>query len=164
MTFERATHGAEADALWEQLIPIGKGFITVKTDNKHADSETGPYQTKVVSAFHQMHCLVRRSSFGTDFCSNYSQNMIRKSLYDAVANDPSFQSELPRLAHHWKHCFDYLRQVMMCNADVTLEGVDPGDTGLGSVDGWGTERKCIDWQALKLWTERHRGIEGAEGD
>jgi hypothetical protein len=52
-----------------------------------------------------------------------------------------------------RHCFDYLRQTLMCAADATLEPVDPA---LGGVTGWGTARVCRDYGALAAWAEAHR--------
>ncbi|KAK4233593.1 hypothetical protein C8A03DRAFT_19366, partial [Achaetomium macrosporum] len=52
------------------------------------------------------------------------------------------------------HCLDYLRQSLMCNADVTLEDLDFGEgKALGSVTGWGTQHMCRDWERLRYWTE-----------
>ncbi|KAF1950757.1 hypothetical protein CC80DRAFT_576819, partial [Byssothecium circinans] len=105
-------------------------------------------QTKSVAAFHQMNCL----------------NHIRQSLYTAAIaatspaseddEDDYYASRLPALEHHWRHCLDYLRQSLMCNADITLEKIDAsGEKELGSVDGWGTEHLCRDWEGLRTWTE-----------
>ena len=52
------------------------------------------------------------------------------------------------VAHHSSHCFDYLRQGLMCNADTTLQG----DTG---TPGWGTEHDCVDYDALLEWANDH---------
>lgn len=54
---------------------------------------------------------------------------------------------------HVRHCFDYLRQSLMCAADGTLE---PVDFSLGGVTGWGVKRQCRDYEALKLWAEERR--------
>ncbi|KAF2469428.1 uncharacterized protein BDR25DRAFT_157868, partial [Lindgomyces ingoldianus] len=53
---------------------------------------------------------------------------------------------------HWTHCFDYLRQVLMCSADVTLENLKTdGGAFLGAVDGWGTQHMCRDYGKLFEW-------------
>ena len=90
--------------------------------------------------------------------------MIRKSLYAAAANDGAFQNRVPQLEHHWRHCFDYLRQALMCNADTTLEEMGMDHQGaLGSVNGWGTEHVCKDWEAMKDWAEKTRVSDEAAG-
>ena len=52
-----------------------------------------------------------------------------------------------------RHCFDYIRQSLICAADATLEPVDPA---LGGVTGWGNLRVCRDYDALTAWAETHR--------
>lgn len=54
---------------------------------------------------------------------------------------------------HMRHCFDYLRQSLMCASDTTLEPLDPE---LGGVTGWGVMRKCRDYQTVINWAEAHR--------
>ncbi|KZP07647.1 hypothetical protein FIBSPDRAFT_795302 [Athelia psychrophila] len=77
-----------------------------------------------VTMFHQMHCLVRlRAVFAGD-------------------KDES---------GHVKHCFNYLRQAILCNADTTLE---PGKTvhehGHEAVmGGYDTLHQCRDW--TQVW-------------
>lgn len=52
---------------------------------------------------------------------------------------------------HARHCFDYLRQSIMCAADSNLE---PVNAELGGVTGWGSERVCRDWTELRKWAGR----------
>ena len=51
---------------------------------------------------------------------------------------------------HLLHCFDYLRQDIMCAADSILELVDVDGT---STDGWGSTHQCRDFDALFEWAE-----------
>ena len=51
---------------------------------------------------------------------------------------------------HLLHCFDYLRQGIMCAADSTLEAVDVDGT---STDGWGSVHECRNFDALFEWAE-----------
>ena len=51
---------------------------------------------------------------------------------------------------HIRHCFDLLRQSLMCNADLTVE---LKDEELGGVTGFGTVHRCVDWQGLLEWIE-----------
>ena len=49
------------------------------------------------------------------------------------------------ITHHSVHCFDYLRQSIMCAADTSLEGkTDAGP-------GWGSKHECTDYDALLAW-------------
>ena len=52
-----------------------------------------------------------------------------------------------------RHCFDYLRQALICSADSTLE---PYRTDLGGVTGWGFPRVCRNYSELKMWAEARR--------
>ena len=54
--------------------------------------------------------------------------------------------------YHIAHCFDYIRQGIMCAGDVTLEGNNsvrhPG------VDiPWGTAHRCANWDAIQEWAD-----------
>ena len=46
---------------------------------------------------------------------------------------------------HIAHCFDYLRQGIMCSADVTLES----NTTLGT--GWGSVHQCKNYTEIFDW-------------
>lgn len=58
---------------------------------------------------------------------------------------------------HTEHCFDYIRQSLMCAADSALE--KRNDT-IGGVTGWGTSHQCRDFSALQEWAEMHRYSDG----
>ena len=80
----------------------------------------------------------------------------------AVLNPDSFPYIIPQLSRHWEHCFDYLRQVLMCTADTTLENLEQRADGgglLASVDGWGTTHMCRDYESLVQWAEVHRATD-----
>ena len=58
---------------------------------------------------------------------------------------------------HVKHCFNYLRQALMCAADMTFEVLQvAGDDAMPGVNGWGVEHVCRDWNAVWKWTEERR--------
>lgn len=58
---------------------------------------------------------------------------------------------------HIYHCFDYIRQAIMCNGDTTLERprVVDGNVVRG-VDGWGVTHECRDYGAIYSFAEEHR--------
>lgn len=48
---------------------------------------------------------------------------------------------------HQTHCFEYLRQTIMCAMDMTVEAAAVDiNTGLskGYINGWETEHRCVD--------------------
>lgn len=49
------------------------------------------------------------------------------------------------VVHHTVHCFDYLRQSIMCAADTSLEGKTEAGPG------WGSTHECADYDALLEW-------------
>lgn len=49
---------------------------------------------------------------------------------------------------HDVHCFDAVRQYIMCNADDTLLWTN-GDHSTGTHQA----KKCVDWDALREWAE-----------
>jgi hypothetical protein len=58
---------------------------------------------------------------------------------------------------HISHCFEYLRQSIMCCADVALEGQQttfpPGFTGS---DGWDAKHVCKDYNQVLAHLEKNR--------
>ncbi|KAM7212756.1 protein of unknown function (DUF3328) domain containing protein [Rhypophila decipiens] len=149
-TFAKASGTDNAtDNAWAALNPLGKGFVNLDKNGDviiYNGTHTPPAnETKVVSVFHQLHCL----------------NHLRRSLAASAANPLEFQYLVPQLSHHWDHCFDYLRQALMCTADITLESLQEPPKGnksvpLTSVDGWGTTHLCRDYNVVRMWAESHR--------
>ena len=57
---------------------------------------------------------------------------------------------------HIVHCFDYLRQSLLCSADSSIEpGVDTVNGFLGS----GFQRQCRNFGELRKWAEERRAFE-----
>jgi len=52
---------------------------------------------------------------------------------------------------HVLHCVDWLRQALMCNADVTL---DPTEDLIAFGDQ--SEHKCKDFSVISEWAEKNR--------
>ncbi|KAI0505347.1 hypothetical protein F5B22DRAFT_529266 [Xylaria bambusicola] len=110
---------------WDSILPLGQGTVIL------SDSS----QVYVVSVMHQLHCLWS----------------IHQAFYTALHADPA-KVDLQDFAH-MRHCFDYIRQALMCSADATLEPVDPV---LGGVTGWNGTHVCNDFSSLAAWAEGHR--------
>ena len=110
----------------------------------------------MISTFHQLHCLVstrcdhRESSVDVE-----PQYTLRRAYYSDSAGDEEFDFGLDR-THHANHCFEYLRQSIMCSADSSLEPA----AGVERVFlGWGFQRQCRNFEALKEWAEAWRAFE-----
>ncbi|MCJ1310846.1 hypothetical protein MMC25_004513 [Agyrium rufum] len=121
---------------WIPLSAAGRGYVEI--ENYKSYNLAKPYDVPVgrstpsgvgpgfmVSMFHQLHCL-----------SYIVQHL--QAGYGGV--------ELtPEVAHHSAHCFDYIRQAIMCAGDTALEGhTDAGP-------GFGNNHRCVDYQALLAW-------------
>ncbi|KAI1120109.1 hypothetical protein F5Y10DRAFT_259064 [Nemania abortiva] len=113
----------ETNALWDSIFPRGRGFI------KHP--EISP-DVHCLAVYHQLHCL----------------EIIRSGYWSAMDGvKPSHHAD----PSHLRHCFDYLRQSVMCSADTNLEPVIEGRRG---VNGFGSDRKCRDFSRLSAWADK----------
>ncbi|TVY82111.1 Oxidase ustYa [Lachnellula suecica] len=116
---------------WIELSADGRGYV--KIDDWETFDLGEPYTSHynhnmtdvpvfMVSVFHQLHCLSYLAQNGFD------------------------QTELEQeVAHHSAHCFDYLRQSIMCAADTSLEGKTEAGPG------WGSKHECKDYDAVLAW-------------
>lgn len=53
---------------------------------------------------------------------------------------------------HIRHCFDYIRQALICAADTNLEVLDE-QTHL--TNGWGQPKQCRDYEQVFIWAEQY---------
>ncbi|KAE9369811.1 hypothetical protein N431DRAFT_53420 [Stipitochalara longipes BDJ] len=154
-TFERhelfaAPSSKEADRAWRSLMPYGDGFIIVNNSQalglppgiQHSNGES--YD---VSMFHQLHCLmrIRETLFITKLAINHTN--AEKIEEDLI--EPSMM--------HVYHCFDYIRQALMCAGDLTLEWPRTEKDGRRfAVDGWGVSHQCKSWEAISDYMALNR--------
>ncbi|KXT07736.1 hypothetical protein AC579_4705 [Pseudocercospora musae] len=128
----------ESENAWTELIPKGKGFVHINND-RPLDPAPGlnltlPHQRAMVAVFHQLHCLyMTRSSYFFARAGNFDDIHVE----------------------HLTHCWDYLRQTIMCAGDTTLEWIGAPPNDLGS-SGWGYRHQCRDYGALYTWAEKNR--------
>lgn len=61
---------------------------------------------------------------------------------------------------HLMHCFDYLRQSIMCSGDVALEGMQTTfpEADLGGSDGWDAKHVCRDYSQVYRYLSRRRAL------
>ncbi|KAJ3496317.1 hypothetical protein NLG97_g2745 [Lecanicillium saksenae] len=136
--------GTAKDA-WESMIPKGKGFFVVKNDtelpNMPGIRRPKTERKACLAVFHQMHCLY--------------------ITYKAYWNARNGQfDEIP--PEHLIHCWDYLRQSIMCAGDTALEWVTEDENLQDS--GWGYQHTCKNFEAIFQWTETHRFTDKIEID
>jgi len=94
------------------------------------DEEKGIY---VVDGFHQLHCLMS----------------IRTMVTSIIDGEPI--ENVTHTRRHLNHCYDALRQSIICRADPTPLYV-PKDTFFA---GDGQQRECKSWTELQDWVMEH---------
>jgi Mycotoxin biosynthesis protein UstYa len=100
-----------------------------------------------MAMFHQLHCLAGlRSAI--------------QQLQDGKEIGYDIESDVSDHAGHWPHCLDYLRQVLLCYADGTVETSEEVD-GQWRISGYDVPRLCGDSRALYEVTACGEG--GCEG-
>ncbi|PIA96215.1 hypothetical protein CB0940_10366 [Cercospora beticola] len=141
---------------WGTLIPNGNGFIPVKSPKSYTLPPPLRYDEGLpqdepfsysMSVFHQLHCL---------------EIILRAWLGDAIKNGHREQHPASHTQEaHVFHCFDYLRQAVMCFGDTALEGSDPYQVALG-LDLWSsgtygisTTHICKDFQQIYEYAVSH---------
>ncbi|EFW99466.1 hypothetical protein CMQ_7834 [Grosmannia clavigera kw1407] len=129
---------------WNKLMPIGMGFVWVNDTHRYHDLPTPidwPEKTVfTTSVTHQLHCMFTIAQTYSGLKSGHP-----------IPDD-----------HHWHmvHCMDYMREAVMCNADIALEGHEttfPDDNG-GS-DGWDSKHVCKDYSQVKAYLESVRAYD-----
>lgn len=121
---------------WESMAPAGsRGFVRL-----------GPQKRLFgVSMYHQLHCLLR----------------LQQAAADSSGSDVSGTLEGGEV----HHCLNYLRQALLCAANVRLEPLRRNRTsGALSTNGIGLEHRCKDWTLVRRevkanferWTEKER--------
>ncbi|PSS05154.1 hypothetical protein BD289DRAFT_449027 [Coniella lustricola] len=127
---------------WFDIVPVGLGYLTVPqpTRFKNLPHPVHGFGSTVFSTAvtHQLSCL-------------YNILEVYSAMDTGKIVDASLADTMP-------HCFDYLRQSIMCCGDTALEGqhtiLFPEDL-IGS-DGWDAKHVCRDYSAIKNFLEEHR--------
>ncbi|KAI7125822.1 hypothetical protein D0869_15517, partial [Hortaea werneckii] len=106
----------KSDEAWATLTPQGDGFILLPNNTRQQwDLEPGK-PTKAgevydISVFHELHCLrhIRTHTFTLQALIGEDDP---QKIYDLL---------LKPTEDHVFHCFDYIRQALMCAGDMTIE-------------------------------------------
>ncbi|KAM7182899.1 protein of unknown function (DUF3328) domain containing protein [Naviculisporaceae sp. PSN 640] len=123
---------------WIELSAAARGYVQVPDREKYSDLGD-PYTVAIdrhtdgpgymMSVFHQLHCL---SYLVEHLQAGYTGVELTK-----------------KVAHHTAHCFDYIRQGIICAADTTLEGSTEAGPGFGN------PHECKDYDAVLEWANKH---------
>lgn len=129
---------------WLGLVPRGLGYVLVKSPEEYdklPHQLTGPnYEGRSIfttSVTHQLHCLY--------------------AIIESHAAYEAGVAQKENNAWHLAHCFDYLRQSIMCCADTALEGDETTfPDGVTGSDGWDAKHVCKDYGQVKKYLEENR--------
>jgi hypothetical protein len=121
----------------------GLGYVQINNTQGYNNLPTPlvsyPDSTFTTAVTHQLHCL--------------------HAIVEVVAAYTS--NDLDRLpeegAWHLGHCFDYLRQSIMCSGDMALEGQHTTfPSGFQGSDGWDAKHVCRDYNQVLAHLEENR--------
>ncbi|KAL3422014.1 hypothetical protein PVAG01_06170, partial [Phlyctema vagabunda] len=141
----------ENNGLWMDLLGPGMGFISIENPSKYGlppgvrlRHSPPNMQNFGISMYHQLHCLM----------------MIRGLYWEALRGERNLKmisdEKLPDDIHHTNHCFDYLRQAIMCAGDMSIEGRAPPDhITQDHINGMGQKHICRSWDASRAWMDNH---------
>ncbi|KAJ7302453.1 hypothetical protein DFH08DRAFT_723026, partial [Mycena albidolilacea] len=125
MTFEApdTQYPLDDDHKWASIVANKRGFIRY-------GAEGAPIS---ISLYHQLHCV----------------NGIRFAY--VATRDGLFKTEKARAGAfgHANHCFDLLRQSMLCKADTTLIPVNASSQA-------GVTRRCRDWEQVRKFVDENQ--------
>ncbi|RMX74276.1 hypothetical protein D0869_12761 [Hortaea werneckii] len=141
----------KSDEAWATLTPQGDGFILLPNNTRQQwDLEPGK-PTKAgevydISVFHELHCLrhIRTHTFTLQALIGEDDP---QKIYDLL---------LKPTEDHVFHCFDYIRQALMCAGDMTIEWPRvEADGSRFAVDGWGITHECKSWDAIMQYMQEN---------
>ena len=113
----------------------------------------GEHYVVELDVFHQLHCLV---SYSYHLVNGFpltalscSQNRIRKTIYSD--HYPDMHISLPGNDVHMSHCFDSIRQSLMCSSDVSLIVWQWHAEAAQSFPRGDVVHRCRDFDRIKEW-------------
>jgi hypothetical protein len=120
-------YGMHDDNDWASVTPLGHGFVKIGSGEDFY----------AISMYHQLHCL----------------NGFRKMLSGEHRN----ASRIEHDEQHVLHCLSYLRQMVLCSADITLEPAFSAENTDGrktkAAYGTGVTHQCKDWEQIRAFSE-----------
>lgn len=125
------------------MVPKGLGYVKVDHPENYNNLPTPlPEFNKTVfttAITHQLHCLYA-------VVEVYS-GMASKNMDKVPVETP----------WHLNHCFEYLRQSIMCCGDTALEGKQTTfPDGVTGSDGWDAKHVCKNYGEIKGYLEENR--------
>lgn len=128
---------------WLDIVPKGLGYVEVHDPSHYDNLPPRPLEGRkntvyTTSVTHQLHCLY-----------NIAQ------VYSGLISDPGLIPD--QMEGHLPHCFEYLRQNIMCCGDTALEGQQTTfPEGFVGSDGWDAKHVCKNYDAIYKHLEENR--------
>jgi hypothetical protein len=110
---------------------------------------TGNKTIYTIAVFHEVHCLMHISA--------YIDKLVMQIRNKDLTLDES-------AIGHNDHCFNYLRNALMCCGDTTLEGQSQAKMfeNVSGTDGTGAVHVCRNYDEISAYAERKRVVDGKE--
>jgi len=144
--------GPRAELEWGSLVPEGNhGLVLLDVDVNvglpDADRDAPP-RAYAVSMFHTLHCLDRiRRAIVVEPPVEPAAHGESTSTNTTTANTAA--AARSRARYHVHHCFNYVRQMVLCGADTRLNPTDHVQpSGRPAADGIGLMYECRDWKGV----------------
>lgn len=162
-TFGAAPSADEStEEAWDAMAPRNLCFTRCEetlSKHWHRGTRLRPISCEFSKHFRGLGCastpLLGMSAIAVnvfDLYVDFWQYSIRRAYFSAAASS-QHDGQRYHEPRHMRHCFDYLRQSLMCAADSSLE---PQHPYLPGVTGWGFPRRCQSYDELKVWAEHWR--------
>ncbi|CAN8102064.1 unnamed protein product [Discula destructiva] len=128
---------------WLSIVPKGLGYLHMEDPSRYNNlphplkgyEEIGTVFTTSVT--HQLHCLY--------------------NILEVYSSIKSGKRIAPQMEGHLPHCFEYLRQSIMCCGDTAIEGQHTTfPHGILGSDGWDAKHVCKDYDQVYAFLEEHR--------
>ncbi|KAF1847750.1 uncharacterized protein K460DRAFT_275988 [Cucurbitaria berberidis CBS 394.84] len=140
---------------WRDLMPKGGGFLNVPDYSSHTLPppmhflQTPDKDVYAIAVFHELHCLMHMSG--------YIDKLVMK------IRNKDFTLDEGEIGHN-DHCFNYLRNALMCCGDTTLEGQSqaPMFKNVSGTDGTGAVHICRNYDEITVWAEGRRITDAKE--
>ncbi|KAK4140240.1 uncharacterized protein C8A04DRAFT_15127 [Dichotomopilus funicola] len=121
----------EVQDKWLSIVPKGLGYVQINDTSRYKNLpnplKSHPDSTFTTSVTHQLHCLHAIVGVVAAYTSNRLDKLPQEGTW------------------HLNHCFDYLRQSIMCCGDMALEGQQTSfPAGFVGSDGWDAIHMCKD--------------------
>ncbi|KAK0384952.1 hypothetical protein NLU13_7431 [Sarocladium strictum] len=129
---------------WLDLVPKGLGYVEVGMAYEYDNLPTPlpeyfPNTVFTTSMTHQLHCLYTIIEAYSALQTGHHEHLSQETPW------------------HLSHCFDYLRQSIMCCGDVALEGQQTTfPEGTNGSDGWDAKHVCRDYNQVYRYLTRKR--------